>query len=85
MKKLSNKNVEPLFERNLSLLMLFALWLILSKKYWKFLKKNPMIWWRYIDDKFSIWEDGDESLEIFIDQVNMFHPTIKFRRKHKTY
>ena len=25
-----------------------------------------------------IWEYGEESLKVFIDQVNMFHPTTKF-------
>ena len=36
-----------------------------------------MIWWRYIDDTF-IWEHGEESLKVFIDHANMFHPTMKF-------
>ena len=47
-------------------------------------------------DIFFIWEHGEESLKVFIDQVNMFHPTKKFiaeysrgsqffRPKHKTY
>ena len=26
---------------------------------------------------FSIWEHVKESLKVFIDEVNMFHPTIK--------
>ena len=37
-----------------------------------------MIWWRYIDDIFFIWEHGEESLKAFIGQVNIFHSTIKF-------
>ena len=38
-----------------------------------------MIWWSYIDDIFFIWEHGEQSQKVFIDQVhNMFHPTIKF-------
>ena len=41
-----------------------------------------MIWWRYIDDIFFIWEHGQESLRVFIDQVNLFHPTIKFTAKY---
>ena len=36
-------------------------------------EKKPMIWWRYIDDIFFIWEHGEESLKVFIEQVNMFH------------
>ena len=38
--KLSNKNVEPLLEGSLHLLMLFFLRLISRKKCWKFLKKK---------------------------------------------
>ena len=41
-------------------------------------EKKPIIWWRYIDDIFFNWEDGKESLKVFIVQVNMFYPTIKF-------
>ena len=38
-----------------------------------------MIWWSYINDIFFIWEHGEQSQKVFIDQVhNMFHPTIKF-------
>ena len=37
-----------------------------------------MIWWRYIDDIFFFWEHGEELLKDFIDQVNLFHPTVKF-------
>ena len=42
-----------------------------------------MIWWRYIDDIFFIWEHGEESYRSdFIDQVNLFHPTIKFTAEY---
>ena len=46
---------------------------ILSK-----VEKKPSFWWRYIDDIFSIWEHGEESLKEFINEINSFHPTIKF-------
>ena len=46
------------------------------------LEKKPMIWWRYIDDIFFIWEHGEESLKVFIEQVNMFHSTIKLTAEH---
>ena len=36
-----------------------------------------MIWWKNIDDIFFIWDHADESLKIFIDQVNIIHSTIK--------
>ena len=46
---------------------------ILSK-----VKKKPSVWWRYIDDIFFIWEHVEESLQEFINEINSFHPTIKF-------
>ena len=45
-------------------------------------EKEPMIWWRYKDDIFFIWEHGEESLKVFIEQVNMFHSTIKFTAEY---
>ena len=45
-------------------------------------KKKPIIWWMYIDDTFFIWEHGEESLTVFIEQVNMFHSTIKFTAEY---
>ena len=41
-----------------------------------------MIWWRYIDDIFFIWEHGEESLEKFLKKLNTFHPTIKFTAEY---
>ena len=35
-----------------------------------------MIWFTYKDDIFFIWEHGEVSLKVFIDQVNLFHSTI---------
>ena len=45
-------------------------------------KKKPIIWWMYIDDTFFIWEHGEEYLTVFIEQVNMFHSTIKFTAEY---
>ena len=44
--------------------------------------KKPMIWWRYIDDIVFLWEHGEESPRDFIDQVNLFHPTIKLTAEY---
>ena len=41
-------------------------------------RKKPSVWWRYIDDIFFICEHGEESLKEFINEINSFHPTIKF-------
>ena len=40
--------------------------------------KKPLLWWRYIDDIFTIWEHGEKALEEFMDRLNSFHDTIKF-------
>ena len=45
-------------------------------------EKKPVIWWRYIDDIFFIWEHGEESLKVFIEEVNMFNSTIKFTAEY---
>ena len=45
-------------------------------------EKKPMICWRYIDNIFFIWEHREESLEIFLNKLNSFHPTIKFTAKY---
>ena len=41
-----------------------------------------MIWWRYIDNIFFIWEHGEESLEKFLNKSNTFHSTIKFTAEY---
>ena len=43
---------------------------------------KPLIWWRYIDDIFAIWDRGQECLDIFLQEINTFHTTIKFTANH---
>ena len=31
---------------------------------------KPWLWWRFIDDIFLIWRDGEEKLKQFIDSLN---------------
>ena len=45
------------------------------------LDKWSLVWWRYIDDVFAIWIFGEGCLARFVDQLNGFHPTIKFTTK----
>ena len=33
---------------------------------------------RYIDDILFIWEHDEQSLTEFINEINSFHPTVKF-------
>ena len=41
-------------------------------------KIKPIVWKRYIDDVFSLWDVPKRDIDIFIQQANAFHPTIKF-------
>ena len=43
---------------------------------------SPLVWWRFIDDIFAIWQHGQEALEIFLRDINSFHPTIKFTAEY---
>ena len=42
---------------------------------------KPRIWWRYIDDFFIVWTEGEEKLRRLIDYLNSAHETIKFTCK----
>ena len=42
---------------------------------------KPHTWWRYIDDIFIIWTEGEEKLREFLDYLNNAHDTIKFTSK----
>ena len=41
-------------------------------------KLIPLVWWRYIDDIFMIWQHSHEELNSFLEALNSFHVTIKF-------
>ena len=39
---------------------------------------KPFVWWRFIDDVFMIWTEGEEHLKDFIRYLNSIHASIKF-------
>ena len=39
---------------------------------------RPIVWKRYIDDVFSLWNTTRDKIEDFIIKGNNFHSTIKF-------
>ena len=39
---------------------------------------KPLLWKRYIDDVFSLWDTNREEINNFIERANNYHPTIKF-------
>ena len=55
----------------------------LKEKILSAFEEKAMIWWRYIDKIFFIWEDGEESLKKFLNKLNTFHPTIKFTAEYE--
>ena len=54
----------------------------LEKKIINASEEKPMIWGRYIDDIFLIWEHGEEYLEKFLNKLNTFYPTITFTAEY---
>ena len=45
---------------------------------------KPLIWWRYIDDIFFIWQHGEDKLKEFLGLLNSCHPTIKFTYEYSS-
>ena len=41
-------------------------------------ERKPDVWWRYINDVFTIWTHGESHLKEFLQQINQAHFTIKF-------
>ena len=43
---------------------------------------KPLVWWRYIDDYFMVWEYGEGELKKFLETLNCYHATIKFTAEY---
>ena len=41
-------------------------------------ESTPLVWFRFIVDIFFIWTHGKEHLEIFLQELNIFNPDLKF-------
>ena len=39
---------------------------------------SPLVWWRYIDYIFKLWQHGEKELKKFLEILDSYHPTIKF-------
>ena len=50
----------------------------IEKEILKQSRRKPLTWKRFIDDIFSLWDTNKEDIDLFIEQANSFHPTIKF-------
>ena len=44
--------------------------------------EKPLVWWRYIDDIFMIWQHGEEKFKEILKILNSCHPTIKFTAEY---
>ena len=44
--------------------------------------EKPLIWWRYIDDIFMIWQHVEEKLKEFLEILNSCQPTIQFTSEY---
>ena len=42
---------------------------------------KPFVWLRYIDDIFFICNESEEKLDLFLENLNNFHPNLKFTSK----
>ena len=38
---------------------------------------SSLVWWRYIDDIFMLWHNGEKRLKKFLEILNCYHSTIK--------
>ena len=47
--------------------------------------KKPKVWLRFIDDIFMVWNHGEENLKQMLEELNNFHPQIKFTEEHNEY
>jgi len=45
---------------------------------------QPLVWVRFIDDIFLIWQHGASELDTFVQYLNSSHPSIKFTSQHST-
>ena len=47
--------------------------------------RKPKVWLRFIDDIFMVWNHGEEHLKKMLEELNNFHPQIKFTEEHNEY
>ena len=46
---------------------------------------KPYVWWRFIDDIFMVWTEGEDNLQTFLHHLNSVHPTIKLKHEFSNF
>ena len=57
--------------------MLSFSWVIFKKDF-LMIDISPLVWYRYIDNIFMLWQHGEKELKKFLVILNSYHLTIKF-------
>ena len=79
MEKIISKHMEPPWEQRWqSPLPIFSLADRVETEIMSQSTIKPLVWKRYIDDIFSLWNTNSGEITQFIEQANKHHPTIKF-------
>ena len=50
----------------------------LEKRFFNDCDISPLVWWRYEDDIFMLWQHGEKELEKFLEKLSSYHSNIKF-------
>ena len=58
--------------------MLSFLGAIMRKDFFGVCDIFPLVWWRYLDETFMLWQHGERELKKFLEILNFCDPTIKF-------
>ena len=57
--------------------MLSFSWVIFKKDF-LVIDISPLVWYRYIDNIFMLWQHREKELKKFLEILNSYHLTIKF-------
>jgi hypothetical protein len=57
---------------------------LFERKYVYVYHLQPLVWVRFLDDCFCVWQHGKAELDRFLTYLNSCSPTIKFTMEHST-
>ena len=50
----------------------------LEKRFFNDCDISPLVWWRYEDNIFMLWQHGEKGLENILEKLSSYNPDIKF-------